>query len=46
MRPTRRHFLAGSVATFTLGLSGLARGAIGEAGDLKAMTLPPPIGTA
>ncbi len=43
MRPTRRNFLTGSVATIAAGTTGLARGAVAQARDLKAMTLPPPI---
>lgn len=46
MRSSRRHFLAGSTAALTIGLSGLAKGAIGTASDLKPIMLPPPIGAA
>ncbi len=47
MRPTRRHFLMGSVATgASAALTGLARPALAQAGELKPLTLPPPIAPA
>ncbi|WP_037501714.1 M24 family metallopeptidase [Sphingomonas jaspsi] len=46
MHATRRHFLAGTAAMTAVSLTGIARAAIAEAGDLTPMTLPPPIGTA
>nr|WP_294846189.1 Xaa-Pro peptidase family protein [uncultured Sphingomonas sp.] len=46
MRPTRRHFLAGSAAGLAAGMTGIARAAIAEAQQLSPIKLPPPIGTA
>ena len=43
MRIGRRHFLAAAGAS-ALPLGTFARAAVGEAGELKAITLPPPIG--
>ena len=43
---TRRRFVAGAAAVATSALTGLARAAQGEAGQLKPMKLPPPIGRA
>ncbi len=43
MRPTRRNFMTGSVAAIAAGTTGVARAAIAQAGDLRTMTLPPPI---
>lgn len=46
MRPTRRHFLAGSAVSLAVGMTGIARAAIAEAQTLKPIKLPSPIGTA
>ena len=44
MRLARRHFLTATGALAATSLTGLARGAVGQAGDLKPIILPPPIG--
>ena len=46
MRIGRRNFLAGSTMVAMSSLTGLARAAAQQAGDLKPTTLPPPIGRA
>ena len=46
MRLARRTLLAGAGLTAAASLTGLARGAVAEAADLKKMTLPPPISSA
>ena len=43
-RLTRRSFVGGSGLIAAASLTGLARAAQGEAGALKPMKLPPPIG--
>ena len=42
-RLTRRGFIGTTGAIAVTSLTGLARGAVAQAGDLKPMTLPPPI---
>ena len=43
-RLTRRGFIGTTGAIAATSLTGFARGAVAQAGDLKPMTLPPPIG--
>ena len=43
-RLTRRGFIGTTGAIAATSLNGFARGAVAQAGDLKPMTLPPPIG--
>lgn len=43
-RLTRRSFIGTTGAIAATSLNGFARGAVAQAGDLKPMTLPPPIG--
>lgn len=43
---SRRSFMSATSLTAALSLTGLARAAQGEAGELKPMKLPPPIGRA
>ncbi|WP_309601652.1 Xaa-Pro peptidase family protein [Sphingomonas sp.] len=43
---TRRSFVGATGALAVTSMTGLARGAVAQAGDLKPMVLPPPIGRA
>ena len=44
VRLTRRGFVGATTALVATSMTGLARGAVAEAGDLKPLALPPPIG--
>ena len=44
VRLTRRGFVGATGAFAATAMTGLARGAVAQAGDLKPMVLPPPIG--